>query len=106
MPIMEISIIPIGTKTPSVSKYVASCIEVLVKEQGIKYEVTSMGTIVEARSVRRLLSIAEKMHRRIISQCSIKRVVTTIKIDDRKDKTLTMRGKIKSVKERLNSFKI
>ena len=100
MPIMEISIVPLGTKTASVSKYVASSIEVLKKEKGIKYKLTSMGTIVEADSVERLLGIASRMHKRILNS-GIKRVVTTIKIDDRKDKKLTMAKKMKSVRKKL-----
>ena len=100
MPIMEISVVPLGTKTASVSKYVASSIEVLKKEKGIKYKLTSMGTIVEADSVENLLGIASKMHNKVLNG-RIKRVVTTIKIDDRRDKKLTMTKKIKSVRKRL-----
>jgi uncharacterized protein (TIGR00106 family) len=102
MPIMEISVVPLGTKTASVSKYVASSIKALKKEKGIKYKLTSMGTIVEADSVERLLGIASKMHNKILDS-RIKRAVTTIKIDDRKDKKLTMAKKIKSVRKRLTS---
>ena len=100
MPLMEISIVPLGTGTASVSKYVAEAIEVLKIEEDIKYEMTPMGTLIEATSVGKLLDIAEKMHNRVLTG-DIKRVVTTIKIDDRRDKKLTMRGKLKSVEEKL-----
>ena len=100
MPLMEISIVPLGTKTTSVSKYVARAIEILKKGKGIKYKLTSMGTIIEADSVERLLGIASKMHSRVLNS-GIKRIVTTIKIDDRKDKRLTMVKKIKSVQKKL-----
>ena len=100
MPIMEISIIPLGTKTASVSRYVAGAIRVFKKEKGIKYALTSMGTIVEADSIERLLEIAGKMHRAALGD-KVKRVVTTIKIDERRDKQLTIDGKIKSVKSKL-----
>ncbi len=36
MPIMEISIVPLGTKTTSVSEYVANSIKVLKKQKGNK----------------------------------------------------------------------
>jgi len=101
MPIVEISIIPLGTGSPSVSKYVASAFSVLRKEKGIKYELTSMGTIIEAPSLKKLLSIAEKMHRRVFSS-GVKRVVTTIKIDERKDKKVTLEGKVASVRDKLS----
>jgi uncharacterized protein (TIGR00106 family) len=73
---------------------------VLEKYRGIKYQLTSMGTIIEANSVGKLLVIAGKMHRAVLRD-KIKRVVTTIKIDDRKDRELTAEGKIKSVQKRL-----
>ena len=100
MPIMEISIAPLGTETASVSRYVTEAVKVLKKQKEIKYQLTSMGTIIEADSVGKLLDIAEKMHRAVLRD-KIKRVVTTIKIDDRKDKKLTAKGKIKSVEKRL-----
>jgi len=100
MPIMEISIIPLGTQTPSISKYIACCLGILKKEKGITFEFTSMGTIVEASSLRKLFGIAEKMHKKVLS-CGIMRVTTTIKIDERLDKRQTMKDKIKSVKQKL-----
>jgi uncharacterized protein (TIGR00106 family) len=103
MPIMEISIVPLGTGTASVSRYVAEAVKVLKKQKGIKYELTSMGTIIEADSVGKLLVIAGKMHKTVLKD-KIKRVVTTIKIDDRKDRKLTAKGKIKSVQKRLRTL--
>jgi uncharacterized protein (TIGR00106 family) len=100
MPLMEISVVPLGTKTTSVSRYVAEAVGILRKEKGIKHTLVSMGTIIEADTVERLLEIAGKMHR-VVFNGEIKRVVTTIKIDERKDKKLTMGGKIKSVQEKL-----
>jgi len=100
MPIMEIAIVPLGTKTASVSKYIASSIEVLKKEKHIKYNLTSMGTIIEADSSEKLFNIANKMHRKVLSN-KVKRAVTTIKIDERKDKKLTAKRKIQSVQNKL-----
>ena len=70
------------------------------KTKGIKYHLTSMGTIVEADSVKQLFDIAGRMHHAVLKQ-GIQRVVTAIKIDDRKDKRLTMNGKIKSLQGKL-----
>ena len=100
MAVMEISVVPIGTKDPSLSQYVAGAIEALKKESDIKYQLTAMGTIIEADSVEKLLSVAGKMHACVFSN-EVKRVVTTIKLDERKDKELTMDGKVKSVEEKL-----
>jgi len=60
-----------------------------------------MGTVIEADSLNKLLEVAKKMHEAVLSG-EIKRVVTSIKIDDRKDKKLSMLGKIKSVKNKLD----
>lgn len=101
--IAEISVVPLGTKTPSVSKYVASALKILEKEKNIKYQLTAMGTIIEADSLDELLGVAKKMHEAVLSE-GIKRVVTTIKIDERRDKKLTIEGKTKSVKEKLSGI--
>jgi len=100
MPIMEISIVPVGTGIPSVSKYVAKAFSILKKENGIRYELTSMGTVIEADTIERLLEIATRMHKEVL-QGQVKRVVTTIKIDDRVDKRLTINGKVGSVRSKL-----
>jgi len=96
MVIVEISVVPVGTKTASVSRFVAKALKILEREKGIKYELTSMGTIIEG-DLDRVLDVVKKMHKSVFSK-NVKRVVTTIKIDERTDKKLTMKGKIKSVK--------
>jgi uncharacterized protein (TIGR00106 family) len=98
MVIMEISVIPMGTETPSISEYVTEAVKVLERE-GIKYELTAMGTIVEGE-LEKLLELATKMHRAVINKGAL-RVVTTIKLDDRRDKPLSIEGKVKSVREKL-----
>ena len=95
MAIAEVSIIPLGTKTPSVSKYLARAFRALRQEKNIKYELTSMGTIIEG-DLGDILRIVRNMHEAAFGE-GIMRVVTTVKIDDRRDKTLTMRGKIESL---------
>jgi len=98
MPIMEIKILPLGTKTASVSEYVVNALKVLNKND-IKYELTSMGTIMEADSVECLFDAAKQMHKAALSQ--INRVVTFIELDERIDKELTIEGKLKSAQEKL-----
>lgn len=99
MAMMEISVVPVGTGSPSVSDYVAGAVKILRQEPDIKYELTPMGTIAEG-SVEKLLLLAQQMHRSAFD-AGAKRVVTTIKIDERTDKPLTMEGKIKAVKDKL-----
>ena len=99
MAIVEISVIPLGTKTPSVSRYVADALKTLEKEKDIKYELTSMGTIIEG-DLEKVLDLAKKMHEAVFDK-EVSRVITIIKIDDRRDKPLSIEGKVKSVQEKL-----
>ena len=95
----EISVVPIGTKTPSVSKYVARAIKVLSKQDKIKYQLTGMGTILEGE-LDDVFEVAKKMHQCLFDE-EIKRVVTTIRIDDRRDKNVTADYKVTSVLKKL-----
>jgi len=95
---MEISVIPVGSGT-SLSKHVATAIQALEGEPEIDYELTSMGTIVTG-DLDRLMAIAQKMHRAVMDS-GVQRLVTLIKIDDRKDKPITLRSKLEAVKREL-----
>jgi len=95
MAIAQISIIPLGTKTPSVSKYVARAVKVLQQESDIKYQTTSMGTTMEGK-LDKILAVAEKMHEGTFGR-EVTRVITIIEIDDRRDKASSMEGKMNSL---------
>ena len=99
MIIAEVSIIPLGTKVPSVSEHLARAFRALQGEKNIKYELTSMGTIIEG-DLGEILRVVRNMHESIFDG-EVMRVVTTIKIDDRRDKTVSMRGKIESLLKKL-----
>lgn len=99
MAIVEVSCVPLGTKTPSVSQYVARAIKVLEKQKEVKYEITAMGTIVEG-DLDKILAVVRKMHEQVFGE-GVARVVTTIKIDDRRDKAQSMKGKVDSLKKKL-----
>jgi uncharacterized protein (TIGR00106 family) len=99
MAMIDISVVPVGTKSASVSKFVAGALKIVKNEPGIKYRLTPMNTIIEG-DLEQLLSLAKKMHDSAFSG-SVTRVVTTIRIDERRDKALTMEGKIKAVEDKL-----
>ncbi len=98
MAILEISIVPIGIQGSSLSPYVADCLKVLKKEKA-RYELTAMGTNVEG-DLHDLFKIALKMHEVPFKKGAL-RVVTTIKLDDRRDKKGTISGKKKAVRKKL-----
>ncbi len=98
MAVMEISVVPVGTDNPSISHYVAECVAI-VKARGLPYELTSMGTNVEGE-LGDLLGVAEEMHQLPFKR-GAQRVLTSIKIDDRRDKKLSMQGKKEAVTKKL-----
>ena len=98
MAILEISVVPIGTKDTSVSSYVADCIHILKKEK-VRYELTSMGTNIEG-NLKDLIRIALKMHEEPFRKGAL-RVLTTLKVDDRRDKKGTLEGKKRAVESKL-----
>lgn len=100
MAIVEASIVPLGTVTTSLSKYVADCHKILENEKRIKFQLTPMGTVFEG-DLDIILSIIRKMHE-IPFENEAMRVSTMIKIDDRRDKKASMNQKISSVKEKMN----
>lgn len=93
--IVEISVVPIGTADTSISQYVAGCIGVLDACNDIKYQLTPMGTVVEG-PLDRVLELVKLMHE-VPFKKGISRVITTVKIDDRRDIKASMKGKIDSV---------
>ena len=99
MAIAEVSVIPLGTKTASVSQYVARAVRALEREKDIKYETTAMGTIIEG-DLYRILAVVKKMHEGTFGE-GITRVLTTVKIDDRRDKAQSMKAKLDSLKKKL-----
>jgi len=98
MAILEISVVPIGVPGTSLSAYVADCIRVLKKEK-VRFELSAMGTNIEG-DLERLLRIAFKMHEVPFKKGAL-RVLTTIKIDDRRDKKGTLEQKKKAVQKKL-----
>jgi uncharacterized protein (TIGR00106 family) len=98
MAILEISVVPIGTGDTSLSAYVADCLRVLKKEK-VRFELSSMGTNIEG-DLKDLFKIAIAMHQ-VPFKKGARRVVTTMKIDDRRDKKGTLQGKKKAVQRKL-----
>ncbi|MFO7819644.1 MAG: MTH1187 family thiamine-binding protein [Halanaerobacter sp.] len=102
MAIAEVTIVPVGTETTSLSPYVAKCQNVLKKDENIEYELTPMGTIIEGELDDILVAI-RKLHEVPFMQ-GAKRVTTNIKIDDRRDKEASQKQKLNSVARELEKL--
>ncbi len=95
MVIATVSVVPVGTKTPSLSGYVAKALRAVTQAEGVNYQLMSMGTILE-RELDVVLAAVSKMHETLFDP-EVQRVLTTVTIDDRRDKKPTMAYKVESV---------
>jgi uncharacterized protein (TIGR00106 family) len=93
--IAEVKIVPLGTETTSLSRYVKACTMLLKEAKDITYQTTAMGTIIQGPLVR-VLELIQQMHE-IPFDMGAKRVSTTINIDDRRNKLATIESKVKAV---------
>ncbi len=96
--IMEISVVPTGKEGASLGDTVVHVIQVAEKH-GVTYELNAMGTTMEG-DLDALFRVAREMHD-ICFEMGYPRVITSIKLDDRRDKDLTMKYKVESVKAKL-----
>ena len=97
---MQITVIPLGTATPSLGDYVVD-IQKFLQEQGATFSLTDMGTVVEGR-VEELLGLAAQMHE-LPFQRGVDRVLTQIVLDERRDKKIGLGDKVASVRNRLSA---
>jgi uncharacterized protein (TIGR00106 family) len=93
--IVELKVIPMGTKSASLSEYVAAVIQVVKQTEGISYRITPMATIVQG-PLPKILEMAQAMHE-VPFLMGVHRVMTSIVIDDRRDKVITMDSKVQAV---------
>jgi len=96
----EISVVPIGTASTSVSDFVAEAEKVLKDYPQIKSKLTGMGTEIQCENSELLFEVLQKMHSAPFNK-DAKRVYSVIKIDDRKDKNASLEDKINSVKSKI-----
>jgi len=95
----ELTIIPIGTSGTSLSKYVAAAVSALDND-GIKYELTGMGTLLESDDLEKIFTAIKTAHEAVFNT-GAERVATSIKIDERRDENRTIKDKVSSVTQRL-----
>ena len=98
MVIAEITVVPLGTGSPSLSKYVVECARVL-DESGVNHTLTPMGSVIEG-TLDEILEVIRKVHSVPFTQ-GAQRVSTRIVIDERRDKDVTGKDKIDSVQRKL-----
>ncbi len=99
MPVLlDIHIVPIGKEGASLGDTVVESVKV-AEAEGVSYRVGPLGTTLEG-DLDTLLRVARRMHE-VCFRLGYPRVITSLRIDDRRDKDLTMDYKVESVKEKL-----
>lgn len=83
MVIAEVGIIPIGTETPSVSRYIAAAVKEL-EASGLRCSLSALGTTVEAESAEQVYAALGKAQEAVF-ELGIERVYTIVKMDERRD---------------------
>ena len=97
----EISIYPMATRTTSASFYIAKAIESIQNIENLRYEINSMGTVLESDDINIIYEASKKMME-TVHNLGISRVEVIIKIDSRKDKQVKMEEKVDSIKKHLS----
>ncbi len=97
--VAELTIVPLGTASPSLSAYVADVEGVLRSVVGLKVMLTPMATVLEGE-LDLILETVRRVHE-LPFRMGARRVSTRLSIDDRRDKELSMSGKIEAVQEKL-----
>ena len=100
--LLEFSMFPTD-KGESVSKQVSKVIK-MIKESGVSYKLTAMGTIIETETMEEALAIVQKSHN-ILSEDS-NRIYTSVKIDYRKNTSERLKKKIESIREKIGNINL
>jgi len=91
MIVADFSTIPMGTGT-SASQYVQAVYE-LLRQSGIKFVAGPMSTAVEASSFEQLFDVIEEANKKL-ADMGVQRIITSIHIDYRLDKDVTIESKL------------
>lgn len=91
---IDVRVVPLGTPTPGVAKYVHEALRI-AGESGLSYVVTPTSTCLEG-PLEDIVQVALRMHEACFTD-GVQRVVTTLTIDDRRDQSETLDDKVRRV---------
>ncbi len=102
MVVAEISIIPIGTETTSVSRYVSAAVKE-IEAAGFKCSLGPMGTTIEADSIDEVYAAIARAQAAVFD-LGAGRTYTILKIDERRDvEDRSMEDMVRSAEEGLHA---
>jgi uncharacterized protein (TIGR00106 family) len=97
--VAEVTVVPLGTASPLLSAYVAAVEKVLKKFPRLKSMLTPMSTVLEGE-MDEVVEAVKAMHEAPFRMGAL-RVSTTLRIDDRRDKKISMKSKLAAVRKKL-----
>lgn len=95
----QLEIVALGTGNTSMSEHISEAVKAIEKA-GIKYQLTPMGTVMEVSSIEDAFNIMKAAHEAVIKG-GVKRVVTHLTIDDRRDSPKGLEERVESVRSKL-----
>lgn len=98
MSIVAVSISPVGEGV-SVGSYVAEALRVLRAQDRVRFEVGPMFTTLEG-DTREIFELILRMQEAVFARGAA-RVSSVIKVDERRDRVVHLRDKVRSVEEAL-----
>lgn len=99
--LLEFSMFPTD-KGSSVSEFVSKVVD-MIKNSGVDYRLTAMGTIIETDTLEQALELVNKSYQ--ILEPHSERIYSSLKLDIRKGKSKRLEGKIKSVEDKIGKVK-
>lgn len=83
----------------SVSRYVSEVVR-LIRDSGVDYQLTPMGTIIETETLAEAVALVEQAYSQL-EAAGCNRVYSSLKLDIRKGKGGRLKGKLASVEEKI-----
>ena len=96
----DFAVLPVATQTTELKEYITAAVQE-IKDSGLNYKLTGMGTQIEAENYEQLYSAIAKAQEALFNM-GAGRVYSVIKIDDRRDmENRTLDVKVNCVNEML-----
>jgi uncharacterized protein (TIGR00106 family) len=98
--LLEFSMFPLD-QGESLSEHVSGLIK-LIRESGVDYRLTAMGTLVETERLDKALALVEQCNE-LLQRQGCKRIFASIKLDVREGPIGRLQGKIHAVEQRIGA---
>jgi len=99
MALMNLTIIPLGTGSPSVGDHIVRVVEFL-KGRGVTFQVCDMGTVLEGEP-NDLFPLITEINELLFNQ-GLERIVCQITLDVRRDKKISIGDKVNAVLQKID----